>query len=131
MTFNLEAATAVEILKHIVADGIVDAQEVETLRQRVNQDWKVDRDEAELMFKINRATSDGDEHCDEWGPLFVEVICRYLVFDMHTPGEIDAEEGDWLALQLGDGPLNVNERNLLKEIKRTATVVHGRLSSFL
>lgn len=128
MTCDFSAATPKEVLDHIAADGIVDAAEVESLRKRLEEDWQIGQDEAELLFQINEAARQSDEHDESWGEFFSEAIARYLVFDMNTPGEVDAEEAHWLAARLHQHPpIRDVTQLLLTKIRKHARTIHGAL----
>jgi len=132
MTFDFSNATPREILDQIAADGIVDAAEVETLRQRLEEDWHIGQDEAELLFRINDAVSQSEEHAESWGEFFSEAIARYLVFDMNTPGEVDAGEARWLLARLNqDQQVCDVERKLLGNIRKYAKTIHSELDELI
>ncbi|MDB4640937.1 hypothetical protein OAF56_04810, partial [Pirellulaceae bacterium] len=51
-----------------------------------------------------------------------------IIFDMNSPGEIDAEEGDWLASMLDKYSIgNDSEKQLLTEIQKLVSSVQGKL----
>ena len=41
-----------QILNKVMADGAIDADEVQALRRKLQQDWIVDREEVELLFSL-------------------------------------------------------------------------------
>ncbi len=129
MPDNLSNATPREILDSIAADARIDQLEVNELQRRFNQDWVIDRAEAELLFEINRRVS-GPDNVDSWTKFFVTAITKHVVFDMNTPGEVDQDEGDWLGAMLSD-PRTPVETALLKEIKSKATLIAGKLADQL
>jgi hypothetical protein len=131
MPLDLQTASPRQVLECILADGIVDADEVETLKSHIGRDWRIDRDEAELMLEINRAGLPTGQHAAGWRSLFVEALTRYVVFDLNTPGEVDPEEGDWLGARLELGAIGETELALMREIRKTASKVSGRLSGLM
>ena len=46
-----------ELVKDIVADGVVDAAEVKGMRARLYADGVIDREEADFLFAVNDAVS--------------------------------------------------------------------------
>lgn len=117
----------------ILEDGIVDAEEVEMLKKVIYgtggfAGTGVDRVEADLLFDINDAVS-GKENDASWEAFFVEAISAHVLEDEVSPGEIDAEEGDWLIGKIeGDGEYDAVEKALLANIKAKATKIDGKLS---
>lgn len=125
---NYEKLNAGEILATVLADGVVDAEEVQALQRKLDQDWVVDRTEIELLFRVNQSLGTRDERCYEWTLFFAENVSRLLIMDMDTPGEIDQDEGDWLANlfdQYGVG--NATELSLLTSLKKEAAQISGRI----
>lgn len=99
-----------ELVKNILADGKVEASEVEELRNAIMADGKVDKEEADALFKINNKAK---EKCPEFKDLFVEGIKSYILAD----GEIDDEETEYLCQQISaDGKIDENEKALLEAL---------------
>ncbi len=117
----------------VIADGIVDSDEVDTLKKVVygsggSGGAEVDRAEADLLFDINDATTDNAGHDPSWQAFFVEAIAKHVLEDETSPGEIDEDEGDWLIGRIeGDGEYDTNEKALLTHIKANATSIAGKL----
>lgn len=121
---------AEKILSEIQASQAVNAGQVKSLQQLVDLDWIVDHDETELVFKANQAIGANDEDCPEWKDFFVSTVCRIVVLDMETPGEIDVQEGDWLGglwEQYSIG--NNSEQRLCTELAQTTSKIEGKLAS--
>ena len=124
--------TADEILEKIMRDGVVSCSEVDALERLVKADWIVDRNEVELLFKVNKAIGDGDEHCPEWTDFFVSTVTRLIVEDLDSPGVIDQEEGDWLGNVFRENKCeNASEKKLIFRIQNTTTEIQGSVSEFL
>ena len=118
-----------ELFKDLVADGMIDGEEVKKLRERLYTDGVIDRAEAEFLFQINDAVS-GKNNDPAWKDLFVEAIASHVLTDPNSPGVIDEEEGNWLAEKLvSDGKIDETEQALLAYIKRNAKSISGKLSS--
>jgi hypothetical protein len=120
------------ILHQIITTQEVDAGQVEKLEGFVNSDWIVDHDETELLFKVNQAIAGNDEGCPEWTNFFANTVTKIIVLDMETPGEIDAEEGDWIGglfEQYSVG--NQTESHLCDELRKATTRVEGKIADRL
>ena len=132
MTFNYDTATLAEILDHVKADGIVDADEVTSLRTRLYADGVIDRDEGNFLFDLNDATTGNTGHDPGWQALFVEALSAHVLEDDESPGEIDADEAAWLVSKMeSDGQIDGNERALLTAIKAKATKIGSALQALI
>ena len=106
----------------ILADGVIDAAEVEQIRTVVygsesGSGGTINRAAAEFLFELNNGTSGKPNH-PSWKEVFVEAIAKHVLGDEASPGEVDDAEGAWLVRQVeGDGQLDDNERALLTSIK--------------
>lgn len=101
----------------IIEDGVVDADEVATLRTELYADGVIDREEADALFEINDAVS-GNDNDPSFDVLFVEAISDHLLLDDVSPGEVDDDEAAWLISSVeGDGQVDGVERTLLETIQ--------------
>jgi uncharacterized membrane protein YebE (DUF533 family) len=101
----------------IIEDGVVDADEVATLRTELYADGVIDREEADALFEINDAVS-GNDNDPTWDVFFVEAISDHLLNDDVSPGEVDDDEAAWLISAVeGDGQVDGVERTLLEAIR--------------
>lgn len=117
------------LAKEIIADGVIDAQEVNKIREVIYEDKVIDREEADFLFELNDATS-GNKNHPSWKELFVEAISSYLLDDEKSPGEVDAEEAKWLVEKVeGDGKCDENEKALLLNIKKKAKSISKELEN--
>ena len=124
-------STLAELKTALLADGVIDAEEVKQLDTLLYADGVIDKEEAEFMFELSDAVS-GKENAPEWEDLFVKVICTYLLEDEATPGEIDPEETEWLYAKVkGDGQVDALERKLLLTIKEKAKSFPAKLEELL
>ena len=120
--------TANEILRQIILTKKVSAADVKTLSDKVNENWKIDLKEAEILFKVNQSIGDADDKCPDWTEFFVNSVSRLIVMDMNTPGEIDESEGDWLAdMFLAHAAGNTTQERLVHELRNLATKIGGRI----
>jgi uncharacterized membrane protein YebE (DUF533 family) len=109
-----------ELKKSILADGVIDEQEVKQLREVLYADGLIDKEEAEFLFELNDAVS-GKENHSSWATLFVDAITSYLLEDEKSPGEVDEDEAKWLVGKIqGDGKLDELELALLNNLKAKA-----------
>lgn len=107
-----------ELKNSILADGVIDEQEVKQLREVLYADGVIDKEEAEFLFELNDAVS-GKENHSSWGDLFIEAITSFLLNDETSPNEIDEEEAQWLIEKIqGDGQLDKTEKSLLENLKK-------------
>lgn len=60
--------TIVELKKELLADGIIDADEVKELEAVLCEDGVIDKDEADFLFELNNAVS-GKANAPEWEAL--------------------------------------------------------------
>ena len=106
-----------ELADDIIEDGIVDADEVIKMRERLYADGIIDREEAEFLFRINDSVS-GNKNDPSWNELFVEAITGHLLEDEVSPGEVDEDEAKWLLEKIqADGKIDEIELALLKNLK--------------
>ncbi len=120
---HFDHMTADEIIRHLVTDGKISTEAVQLLERKLELDWVVTGDEAEMLFQINQHLGQLEENCPTWADLYVHAITQYLVFDMNTPGEVSTEEAEWLRKHIdASGKLSLNDVNLLKQIHKLAKV---------
>jgi uncharacterized tellurite resistance protein B-like protein len=120
-----------ELKKSILADGVIDEQEVKQLREVLYADGVIDKGEAEFLFELNNAVS-GKENHPSWATLFIEAITSFLLEDEASPGEVDEDEAKWLIEKIqGDGKLDEIEVSLLKNIKDKAIKMPQSLINFM
>jgi hypothetical protein len=109
-----------ELKKSILADGVIDEQEVKQLREVLYADGIIDKEEAEFLFELNNAVSGKENHAS-WKTLFIEAITSFLLEDETSPGIVDEDEAKWLIAKIeGDGKLDDNEVSLLNNLKSKA-----------
>ena len=123
---------SLELFKsELLADGIIDASEVQELKDILYADGLIDSEEAEFLFEINDAVS-GKENDPSWNSFFIDAITSYLLEDENSPGVIDAEEVEWLFNRInGDGQIDEIEKNLLINLKNKAKTFPEKLQALL
>ena len=109
--------TLEELKKDLLADGIIDAEEVKTLESVIFEDGIVDKEEADFIFELNNAVS-GKANAPEWKDFFVKAITSFVLDDDKSNGEVDDDEAKYLYDQIkGDGQIDDVEKALLINIK--------------
>ena len=109
--------TLEELKKVLLADGIIDAEEVKTLESVIFEDGIVDKEEADFIFELNNAVS-GKANAPEWKDFFVKAITSFVLDDDKSNGEVDDDEAKYLYDQIkGDGQIDDVEKALLENIK--------------
>lgn len=109
--------TLEELKKELLADGIIDAEEVKTLESVIFEDGVVDKEEADFIFELNNAVS-GKENAPEWKDFFVRAITSFVLDDDQSNGEVDDDEAKYLYDQIkSDGQIDDVEKALLESIK--------------
>ncbi|MDA7918352.1 hypothetical protein N9Z44_03960 [Mariniblastus sp.] len=117
-----------DVLKEIFDSSSINAEQVKVLEDFVRQDWVIDKTEVEQLLRVNHSLNQNDENCPEWSAFFVASISRLIIFDMNSPGEIDMEEGDWMASMLDKYSIgNNSEKQLLLEIQKLTSSIKGKL----
>ena len=120
-----------QLKKELLADGIIDSEEVKTIKAVIYEDGKIDKDEADFLFELNDAVS-GKDNAPEWKDLFVDAITAFVLEDEVSPNEIDEDEAEYLYNQIkGDGQVDDIERALLENIKAKAKSFPAKLASLL
>ena len=120
-----------ELKKDLLSDGIIDVEEVETIKHKIYEDGKIDREEANFLFELNDAVT-GKDNAPEWKELFIDAITAYVLEDEISPDVIDEDEADYLYKQInGDGQIDDTERALLENIKAKAKNFPEKLASLL
>lgn len=101
------------LVQSIIADKIVDKEEVAKLTTEIMADGIVDAAEVEALFTINDACS-GNENHSSFDELFVKAIGDNIMAD----GKIDQAEVDLLVSKIkGDGKVDKLELALLESLK--------------
>lgn len=109
--------TLEQLKNELLADGIIDANEVKELNEILYADGIIDSNEANFLFELNDAVSGNDNHPD-WGKFFIKAISDFLLEDETSPNEIDENEAKWLYEKIkGDGQIDTIEKNLLLNLK--------------
>lgn len=127
----MSAVTLSELINNIKADGIVDADEVQSLKAHILADGVIDRSEADMLFELNDSVT-GNGNSVEYNDFFVSAIADHVLTDEESPNAIDEDEASWLMAKIGnDGMVDGVERSLLQNIKARATSMPESLQKFM
>jgi len=119
-----------EFADDVVADGIVDADEIAKIKARLYDDGIIDQDEADFLFAVNDAVS-GNANDPGWGKLFADAIADFVLKDEKTPGEVDDDEAQYLISKMqADGVIDPVELGALAQIAATAAKTPESLQVF-
>lgn len=111
-----------EVAQVVCHQGFVDQSSLSTLENYFCSDSVIDQSKADILFRIHASVSDSPQTSPAWQTLFVQSICRFVVFDLNSPGEVAECEADWLRSHLSDSKeLSKTEIELLREIQRNST----------
>ena len=109
--------TLEELKEDLLADGIIDANEVKELEDVLYEDGVIDKDEADFLFDLNDAVT-GKANDPSWEDFFIKAITSFVLDDETSPGEIDDDEAQYLYDKIkGDGQVDGTEKALLLNIK--------------
>lgn len=115
----------------IIADRLVDAEEVQKIRERIYADNIIDREEANFLFTINDAVSGGNND-PAWRELFVEALTSHVLQDVKSPGVLDEDEAQYLIARIqADAKVDATELALLVNICSLAQSMPATLQSFV
>jgi len=109
-----------QLKAEILEDGIIDAEEVVWLRERLYDDGVIDQEEADFLFALNDAVSGKANHAS-WGELFAEALADFVLKDDVSPGVVDDDEAEYLHGKLwADGQVDAVERLLIAKLQADA-----------
>lgn len=113
-----------KLMNDILANGKVEGNEVELLRQELYADGKITRQEADFLAELHKRVqrqSPGFEN------FYFQAIKDYVLAD----GTIDAEETEWLRQMIAhDGRLSPKEIQFLHQLKGEAQRVSPEFEAF-
>lgn len=120
-----------EFKAELLADGIIDAEEVAKMKEVLYADGIIDKEEADFLFEINDAVT-GKANDASWESFFIQAIADFLLKDEVSPGEIDENEASWLVEKIGaDGQVDGTEKALLEKLKAEAKSFPANLAALL
>lgn len=120
-----------EFKAELLADGVIDAEEVAKLKEVLYADGVIDKEEADFLFELNDAVT-GKANDASWNAFFVQAIADFLLKDEVSPGEIDKDEAAWLVEKIGaDGQVDGTEKTLLEKLKAEAKSFPANLAAMI
>lgn len=120
-----------EFKAELLADGVIDAQEVAKLKEVLYADGVIDKEEADFLFELNDAVT-GKANDASWEAFFIQAISDFLLKDEVSSGEIDTDEAAWLIEKIGaDGQVDGIEKALLENLKAEAKSFPANLAALL
>ncbi len=104
----------------IVAAGALGLEDVRELNRAVLPDGLTCREEADMLFGLDRAMPDADEAFGEW---LVASVVDFAVWGERPTGHIDADTAHWLAASLacGRGPTATGARIAVEVVREAET----------
>jgi hypothetical protein len=95
----------------LLADGILEDHEVESIRQELYADGKIDKEEVEFLLSLR---NEAEIVCPAFEDLFFEAVKQNVLAD----GSLGAKQADWLRRMLfADGKIDARERKFLGELR--------------
>lgn len=120
-----------DIEREIIAVGTVDAHKAGALRERLFADGKIDREEADFLFRVNDAVA-GKANDPAWRSLFIQAMTQHVLADETSPGELDEAEWNYLKGKIdNDGKVDAVERDLLVNIAKKAKKTPGSFQDYV
>lgn len=112
--------TLTQLKREVLADGVIDEEEVKRIREFIFADGKIDLEEANWLFEMNDAVS-GGKAVQAWTDLMVDAICAHLLDDPESPGEVSDEEALWLMDKIqGDNRVDDTEQAIVRALYEKA-----------
>jgi hypothetical protein len=106
----------------VLADGVIDADEVKILRKELFADGVIDKDEREFLIELrNAAQKKAKARKVEVNPQFEKLFFDAIEKHVLEDGVIDANEARWLREMLfADKIIDANEKKFLSRLKQGA-----------
>jgi hypothetical protein len=112
----------------IMADGVIEDDEIKVLKKELLADGKIDKDEITFLVDLRntaqkKAKAKKAEVNPKFEKFFADAVKNYLLAD----GKIDDSETDWLrGVIFADKKVDAGEKKLLTDLKKTAKSVSPR-----
>lgn len=119
-----------ELRNAILADGVIDSNEVSLLKEELYSNGVIDQKRAKVLFEINNAVT-GNANSPEWGDFFIRAVTDFVLQNEDSPGVVDDENATSLLERVfHEDHVEVNdmERDLLSNIQKQATSVSSILT---
>ena len=104
----------------ILATGTIGLEDVRELGRTVLPDGLTCRDEADMLFGLDRAVQAADPAFADW---LVAAVVDFAVWGERPTGHIDADTAHWLAASLGcgRGPTATGARIAVEVVREAET----------
>ncbi|TGD95716.1 hypothetical protein [Methylobacterium nonmethylotrophicum] len=104
----------------IIAAGAISLEDVRELNRAVLPDGLTCREEADMLFGLDRAVPAADAAFGDW---LVAAIVDFAVWGERPTGHIDADAAHWLAASLGcgRGPTATGARIAVEVVREAET----------
>ena len=107
-----------ELRKEIFADGNIDENEINRLREILFDEEGISKEKADFLFELKDKVNKKKTH-KSLEKLFVEAITGFLLEDDESPGEIDDAEARWLRAKIQyKGYADNIDKKLLANLRR-------------
>lgn len=118
-----------DLAAHAAPDGAISPEEILTLRRASWSDGRIDAEEAEAIFAINKRIRDHDA---DWADFFVESVTEFVLKGAEPLGHVDEAKADWLISWIArDGMLEtLAELELVVRLLERASGAPQRLKDF-
>lgn len=84
---------AVQAIIRLIQSGTITPADVSVLRREIFTGEAITREEAEALFRLERAAKD---KCAEWTAFFVEAITDHIVWHNRPTGVVNTPQAEWL-----------------------------------
>lgn len=108
----------------------LDEDSVKKIRAKIYKDGKIDRKEADYLFKLNKQVSEADND-PSWKALFIEALTDHFLKDDISPGEVDKDESDYIIGKIKADGIDDTELELLVNIAANAKSCHESFNAFI
>jgi len=109
----------------------IDADKVKDFRAKIYKDGKVDRKNAEALFKLNKKAS-GSANDPSWKEFFIEALTDHFLKDETSPGVVDEDEAAYIIGKISpDKGIDDIELSLLVNISANAKSCHESFNAFI
>jgi hypothetical protein len=104
----------------VLADGVIEDDEVKVLRKELYSDGKIDRKEVEFLVEL-RNTAQKKAKGADLSPTFERFFFKALQDHVLEDGVITGSEANWLrGVLFADKKIDPGEKKFLQSLKRNA-----------
>ncbi len=107
----------------VLADGVIDDDEVKVLRKELYQDGKIDKKEVDFLVELrNAAQKKAKAKQADVNPNFTKLFFKAISDNVLADGKIDTAEANLQRKMLfADGVIDDEEKKFLTSLKKSAT----------